>query len=253
METKQIISKEKIEKIAEKKRKDIEKSGIKPDKYPFSIPYRVRSHCFSSGNLSFDAETGLGTSYRWYHITRVLKGTLYLNTYKYSSSTSQHIRKLWSLLTTLGIRFRELDAPRGLQDLDWAKTYALQEFGERFVRSKYSRDTKKLDIKSRTRNIDELERLGIKITLKERKLAVIQAEENRKGRLERARKRKIERRKLDVEYEIKRMIRERSAPWSETHITEDEVSPNFVADIARKLNIQLTSEQIVEISDHFLK
>ena len=72
----------------------------------------------STKTLTLNVNTLEGRSYEWYSICRNFNGVVVLNTYNYSSTTCKHIIKVRSVLSGLNQSYIELEAPRGLQDLD---------------------------------------------------------------------------------------------------------------------------------------
>lgn len=99
-------------------------------KFKTSLKYRPRLKYFKNGEKSgFDPMTGLGHSYDWYDLTRVFKGKLVLNTYRYSMQTCRHISDMRGLFEEMGLKYIEVEAPRGLQNLDAAYTHLVNELG----------------------------------------------------------------------------------------------------------------------------
>jgi len=205
------------------------------------VDWRARSRQFrnSTGSLCFDPVTGKGHSYDWYCISQVIKGELYLNTYSYSSTTRRQVSQLHSLFRQLKVKYREIEAPLGLQNLEAIKSHALSEFGKLTVENTYA-------ISQGTNALYHIERareIGLTFTRKELKAAAEAAELARKARLE---KQKIRRKEL--------LFQKKTAPvrldiWEQKRKTEIEVSPNFVAAVAQRLGVRLTSEEIVQLSD----
>jgi hypothetical protein len=72
----------------------------------------------SRGTLTFNPETGKGHSYGWYEIARKFGKYQVVNSYSYSSTTVRHIGNIRNLLNYNS--FIEIEAPKGLQDLDEA-------------------------------------------------------------------------------------------------------------------------------------
>ena len=77
----------------------------------------------SSKTLKLHMNDLYGTSYDWYSIVKTVNGVTYLNTYPYSITTSKHIRQIRSLLYKLNIPFVEIQAPRGLDEIDSIKEF----------------------------------------------------------------------------------------------------------------------------------
>lgn len=99
-----------------------------------SLRWKPRKGVWERPNLIFNPATGLGTSYAWYNIAQIIDGCLYLNNYRYSVTTAKHVRELRGLFNILGLHFRELAAPAGLQNLDRALDYAWTEWARINVR-----------------------------------------------------------------------------------------------------------------------
>lgn len=79
---------------------------------------------YKASNCEFDCKTQISTSYRWWQVSRRVKGLMLFNGYTYSQSTSRHQSKIRSLLDELGIKIDlYVQAPKGLQDLDSAISY----------------------------------------------------------------------------------------------------------------------------------
>ena len=54
---------------------------------------------------------------------KTVSGVTYLNTYPYSITTCRHIKLVRSLLERLNIPFVEIQAPRGLDEIDSIKEF----------------------------------------------------------------------------------------------------------------------------------
>lgn len=159
-----------------------------PDKINFysvlGLQYRVRTNTFSNakGSCGLDLETMEGHSYQWYDLVKRIKGTVYLNTYRYSQQTSQHIWQSRSVLEFFGIKYRELEAPKGLQNLEWALSYAIEERAKNIVVSRYARVGKnwsRSNILYFEKQIETLKTLGFKATKKMLDAAIERAESER--------------------------------------------------------------------------
>jgi len=144
----------------------------------YTVDWKPRSKVFKRGNLAFDPSSMVATSYRWYNIAQLIKGKLVLNTYRYSSSTGKHISQLRSLFSQLGLKYLVLEAPKGLQNLDRARSEELSQWAESEVRFKYSRNPGKPSFK-----IANLDALNIKYTKKEQLIWLSRAEQERQERL----------------------------------------------------------------------
>ena len=154
------------------------------------LTYKMRDEIFSNatGTCEFNPETMYAHSYRWYDLVKRIKGTVVLNDYRYSQQTSGHIWKTRDVLRTLGIKFVELEAPRGLQNLDAALAYELETQAARVIASKYGRDKRKMKYAIQdTKALKLLARLGFKASKKMKSSALETAEQNRRDKNERAR------------------------------------------------------------------
>ena len=76
-----------------------------------------------TSNLWFSEELGEGRSYELYSIARRINGRLILNRYGFSNTTIRHIHKLRNLFKSLNLTWIEIEAPRGLQNLDLARAH----------------------------------------------------------------------------------------------------------------------------------
>jgi hypothetical protein len=147
-----------------------------------------------SDKLIFNPLTGHGTSYQWYDIAKVIKGKQVLNTYGYSAMTSQHVSKLHALLVQLGIKFVELEAPQGLQNLDAAARHHMDLLACRLVREKYARKKSPARItKGLREKLALVKRLGGKLNGYTLKQALENAEQSRRSKLDWAKERKARR------------------------------------------------------------
>lgn len=104
-----------------------------------AVPYRPRLGVFKTHRLYFNPETMHGTSYEWYDIVKEINGQVYLNTYRYSQQTSQHISMLRGLFRQLGIKYKCIEAPQGLQRLGHALEHTMYRLAEIEVKNKYAR------------------------------------------------------------------------------------------------------------------
>lgn len=103
------------------------------------MKYMKRAGIYKASNLDFNPKTGLGHSYDWYEITKTIQGKLVLNTYPYSVTTRKHVRKLEELIEQLYISVTRIEAPEGLQNLQAAADYSLEQWAKESVRVKYAR------------------------------------------------------------------------------------------------------------------
>jgi hypothetical protein len=159
-----------------------------------ALKYMTRLKLFKgcNGKLDFDPVTGLGHSYTWYEIAKVINGKLVLNTYRYSVTTSGHVGTLRSLFRQVGLKYIEVEAPRGLQDLDLCRDTMIENYAGTIVQNNYNRNkltTKGLKIERNT--LDQLKTLGIKFNEKQVKNAIECAEISRLNKLKSKRDRKM--------------------------------------------------------------
>jgi hypothetical protein len=147
-----------------------------------ALQYRKTLNIFKATNVDFNAETMLGHSYDWYELTKSLKGRVVLNSYNYSPTTCKHISKVRSVLSMLGIRYVELEAPKGLQNLDVALEHVVSELGTAIVENKYARIKSKRSIQYFERQLKLLAKLGKRASKNKIEMSVINAEKNRKDR-----------------------------------------------------------------------
>lgn len=163
------------------------------------LDYRVRDGVFrnSSGSCEFNPETMYAHSYEWYDLVKVIDGVVVVNSYRYSIQTAKHIWKVQDVLKTLGIKYVELEAPRGLQDLERALRHELETQAARVVASKYGRDKRRLPYKIQdSKALKLLASFGYKASRAMRADHLKLAEIAREGRLERARKARAEKRAI---------------------------------------------------------
>lgn len=149
------------------------------------VGYKKSLGTFGSANWSLNLVDMRGYSYRWWSMFEVIKGRNVLNTYRYSPSTGNHIRKASMILAALGVKFIRVEAPQGLQDLDSAHTRALQLYGKAMVERKYARKPNPWAVTHALRNMASCGKLGLKFTRKEMQAAILDAENNRRASLER--------------------------------------------------------------------
>lgn len=139
------------------------------------------------GNVGLDLETMEGHSYNWYSLVKRIKGKVILNTYNYSPTTIKHIWKMRDALKQLNVKYVELEAPRGLQDLSESKTHIIYIYGKEIVKQKNSRSKDLTGVGRVLKQIDILESLGVKITRKALKDSIKYHEELRATNLKFAR------------------------------------------------------------------
>jgi len=184
---------------------------------PLGVQWRPRLGIFKEHRVTFDYETGYGTSYEWYAIAKRIDGTQVLNTYNYSQQTSMHVSMLKTLFVQLGIKYVCIEAPRGLQDLDSARKHVLYSIALQEVSAKYSRDGKTRYVGAKhSTNITELRnqlktlaRFNYASTPSMKRDAMELAESERRWKLERLARRRAERKAvaaliIEVDVENKR-------------------------------------------------
>lgn len=163
-------------------------SNWRYDRLP--LQYRSRRNYFtnSNGSCDFDPITGLGHSYQWYELTKVIRGQLVVNSYGYSSTTIKHINKVSNLLRKLKTPFICVQAPRGLQDLEACRNHTAREYARLVVKNKYAR--------SSHGNPDAIlvnaRKIGLTFPKKLLDAAIQEAERERAAKLERQRERKLQ-------------------------------------------------------------
>lgn len=132
--------------------------------------YVIRDNEFKNGTdtCALNMDTMEGHSYSWYSLVKRIKGTVYLNDYRYSSSTSKHIGEVRHILRFYGIKYKCLEAPHGLQNLEDAVTHMVDEIGKATVLERYSRKqwSYRGYIKDCKKQLETLAKLGFKHTQK---------------------------------------------------------------------------------------
>ena len=78
---------------------------------------------YKASNLVYDCDSGSAYSYDWYVIAKRIDGNMVVNKFSYSNTTIKHFYKICRLFDSLGIQYIEIDAPRGLQNLEAAREY----------------------------------------------------------------------------------------------------------------------------------
>lgn len=155
----------KLHAIASKSRKLRMKLGMTekaatPLKGALSLEWGPKRGTFKATNLEFDPRTGEARSYQWYSISRVFKHTLVLNTYRYSVTTAKHVRKLRFLFDRLGLKYIEIEAPKGLQNIEAAVARHISLYAHAFVREKYARIKRPYSLKHALTQLNNCRRLG---------------------------------------------------------------------------------------------
>ena len=169
-----------------------------------ALRYFVRSNLFKGSNVDFNPTTYLGHSYNWYELTKLIDGIVVLNNYRYSPSTGKHVNKVWRVLRLLGIKFIELEAPAGLQDLNIAKQHALTKYSAELVRAKYARiKCKSWEMRRAERNLKTLKRLGITFSKQAIAMAVNESENVRARELKFKREERARKKALKIEQMLK--------------------------------------------------
>lgn len=214
-----------------------------------AMPYSKRAGVFSIRNCSFNPVSGEADSYSWYVLATRIKGVQILNTYTYSNSTAKHTSKVSSVMDALGIKYIELDAPKGLQDLQRAKEHILFKLASEVLANQYARIKSNTQVKYFEKQIKLLERLGIRITKREREGAKVAALTARTVRLEQQRADRKQRAEISATLEspVKRTLR----LLADANIEADVASPNFVADFASNRGVSLESAEVVEVSNAY--
>lgn len=92
------------------------------------MKYYSRSNTYKASNVIYDCNTKEAYSYGWWRFVECIGNKTVFNWYKYSSSTSAQQRKIAGVLRQLNIKIDiEIDAPKGLQDLNSAIVYYNKE------------------------------------------------------------------------------------------------------------------------------
>ena len=87
------------------------------------MKYYPRLKQYKAYNVIFDETKQIAYSYDWYELAKRINGTMVLNSYGYSNSTTKHCYKIRRLFGDLKIQYVSIQAPRGLQDLNSAKQH----------------------------------------------------------------------------------------------------------------------------------
>lgn len=158
-----------------------------------SLKYKPRKQRFEdhSRNCDFDPNTGLGHSYRWYELTKVINGKLVLNSFRYSITTAKHINKVVFLLRELGVKYIIIDAPYGLQDLEACRIELARQFAEATVELKYARKKNNWRLKGVLKKLKNARTIGLTFSNKFLKQALEQAENKREYRNEKLRHKRL--------------------------------------------------------------
>lgn len=144
----------------------------------------------SEGTVShgLNLETGRAHSYEWYDLGKIIKGTYVVNNYYYSSMTKGHYYDLCDTLKILGVKFVELEAPGGLQDLESAQTLQLERISEATMGLEYGKASgskwRRSVIRRAEKSLETLSKFGIKTPQKLIDSAIETAREDRTKKLE---------------------------------------------------------------------
>lgn len=230
------------------------------------IPYRPRlkdfrghmtstSGRFSGGpkdtvSCSFDYETGEARSFEWYIMGRYINGHYIVNSYRYSSATSGHVSDLIKTLGILGIKYRELEAPQGLQDLDASKSHLVGSLAKEIVASKYAKKySRKSAIRFFKNQLKTLKFLGISTAEKEISRAVESAEFVRQDRNKRARERSKVSRAIKKKREAEQLAKAQ-AKLTELKKSKYVGGEVFMSSIWKRKFIVVKSETLTTDSEH---
>lgn len=88
------------------------------------MKYYSRLKMYKASNVTFDPIKEEARSYDWWIFVKRINGHLVFNNYWYSYSTLKHQRKVRKIV---GYSTVDIEAPRGLQDLDSAVAYYKDE------------------------------------------------------------------------------------------------------------------------------
>lgn len=168
------------------------------DKDLDGLTYKKTRNTFENykASCTFHPATLNGYSYGWYLLTAKIKGLVVLNSYAYSNQTAKHVSKMRNLFSILGIRYVEIHAPRGLQDLNAALEHHVYQLAKAMVEFKYARIKFKGAVIAHEKALNVLAKLGKRHTKAMLTKALEVAEQERIKRNEKARtkalKRKLE-------------------------------------------------------------
>lgn len=155
---------ETIKKKLVERQKQVEKQGYS-SVLPKGLRFLSTLGVFKSGkNCVIDMIHHTGTSYGWWEMIKPINGYIVLNSYGYSSSTINHINKARELFRTLGIKYIEIPAPSGLQDLELAKIHVAGLVAKATVKDKYSRSPKSWNRLAALKLASNLNKIGITIS-----------------------------------------------------------------------------------------
>lgn len=110
------------------------------------MKYYPKLNQYKASNVTYDATTEQAWSYEWYCLAERINGTMIVNSYSYSSTTIRHYYKIKKLLDNLSIKYLEIEAPRGLQDLNASKLLYIgkvNQIKERLANTRIRQTTRK--------------------------------------------------------------------------------------------------------------
>jgi hypothetical protein len=81
------------------------------------MKYYSRLNQYKASNLIYDCESDSAWSYDWYCLAKRFNGVMIVNNYSYSPTTVKHYYKIRKLSNEMGIEYKTIEAPRGLQNL----------------------------------------------------------------------------------------------------------------------------------------
>jgi hypothetical protein len=162
------------------------------------LKYYSRLKIFKTGkgHLDFNPETYLGHSYNWYEITKKIKNTVVLNTYRYSVTTGKQIWTLKGLFNQLGIKYKTIEAPKGLQNLEIALQHHINKLAAVELANKHKKPSRWFLGCPHVEGLKTLATLGYKPTKKQLEAAKKQAQLNRDKELERKRQKRAHKKLL---------------------------------------------------------
>ena len=97
------------------------------------MKYVACRYRYEASNVTFNPNDMTALSYGWWQFLMRVDGIIYLNTYRYSRTTLRHISKVSSMLTHLGIPYKQVRfkqsmycslTPKDLADWTAAQTLA---------------------------------------------------------------------------------------------------------------------------------
>ena len=177
MKTAKVLSKLEAEANGERNWKKREAKSIIQ-----GFKFMTRSEEFrnSSGTCAFSAKDFSAHSYSWYVLAKRISGVNVLNSYVYANQTAKHIGKVRSAARILGIQYKDLEAPKGLQDLKSSLIHVLSRLSEEKLRLQHSRSPKdKSQVRSYEAQLKLLERLGVRASKRMHKNADANARQER--------------------------------------------------------------------------